>query len=281
MMEQDIDPIAVPVAQPTPYARAVPLARAARLYLSPHLQTRGEAAVDAAIMLAATIASMVVGGIGAAILGTRDVGIAFVRQVALQAIVSLLAVRFLLQWRDQKADAIGLGRAMFWPSLGWGALAWVAAQVLNVLLVVVLWALLGPRFFETSIDDKVQMFDFLADMPVWWTPGAMVFIGFYEEIVFRGVMLSRLRVLFGKRSIVWPIVISSVIFGALHSYQGPLGIIQTTMLGILFGIVAAWRRDIWSCIVAHGMLDLISFILAFFLAPLARQMSASMPASQP
>ncbi|MDN5652854.1 MAG: CPBP family intramembrane metalloprotease, partial [Lactococcus lactis] len=55
--------------------------------------------------------------------------------------------------------------------------------------------------------------------------------GFCEEIIFRGVMLYYLSNLSHDFSIITIGIISSILFGIIHLYQGWKGVLQTTYLG--------------------------------------------------
>jgi len=61
---------------------------------------------------------------------------------------------------------------------------------------------------------------------------------------------------------VFAIVISSVVFGLGHLYQGPSGIILTGILGALLGIVVLRHGSIWPAVFMHGFIDAISFAAA-------------------
>ena len=84
--------------------------------------------------------------------------------------------------------------------------------------------------------------------------GVTVIAAAGEEIVFRGYLVSMLAPSFAG---VWPaLAISSLAFGLLHAYQGPVGIIRTALLGALLG--AAWLLwgSLWPAIAAHFALNL-------------------------
>jgi len=84
--------------------------------------------------------------------------------------------------------------------------------------------------------------------------GVTVVAALGEEIVFRGYLVSMLAPSFGG---VWPALgISSLAFGLLHAYQGPVGIVRTALLGALLG--AGWLvwGSLWPAIAAHFALNL-------------------------
>ena len=58
-------------------------------------------------------------------------------------------------------------------------------------------------------------------------------------------------------------MISSLVFGLLHVYQGPLGILRTATLGGLLAWGFLATGSLWPSIVAHAALDVL---LGIFLA---------------
>jgi uncharacterized protein len=96
---------------------------------------------------------------------------------------------------------------------------------------------------------------------VSWTIAA-----FGEEMAYRGYVLNRLVDLFGNNHFSWVIsvMISSVLFGLGHVYQGVVGIIETFVFGIVAAcLYLASKRNLWLPILFHGMNDTIGFLLIF------------------
>ena len=69
---------------------------------------------------------------------------------------------------------------------------------------------------------------------VWGTLGALN-AGIMEEIVARGFLFYILQALFPNLSIVAIIVVTSIVFGIAHFYQGITGIVKTALAGGLLG----------------------------------------------
>jgi len=78
--------------------------------------------------------------------------------------------------------------------------------------------------------------------------------GIGEEIVFRGYMQKQFQAATG--SIVAAVVLQGVIFGLAHTYQGWKQVIVIAALGILYGALAAWRRNLRANILAHAWSDI-------------------------
>ncbi len=94
-----------------------------------------------------------------------------------------------------------------------------------------------------------------------WTSAA-----FGEEIVMRGFALSRLAAAFGGGRGAWilSLVVGSAAFGALHAYQGASGMLVTGVAGLLLGTAfLIVRRNLWVVVIAHGLVDTLSFVSMF------------------
>jgi membrane protease YdiL (CAAX protease family) len=80
--------------------------------------------------------------------------------------------------------------------------------------------------------------------------------GTCEEFLFRGYLQRQLTCWF--RAVPIAIGVSSLLFGCLHFYQGSAGVIQITALGLIYGIIAAWRGNLRSVMIAHFLQDAIT-----------------------
>jgi uncharacterized protein len=81
---------------------------------------------------------------------------------------------------------------------------------------------------------------------------------FFEELVFRGFLLNRLEILLGsgRTSVALACVIGATLFGLMHAYQGPFGILMTGIIGLVFSVAYfAFGRRLWALIIAHGLIN--------------------------
>ncbi|MCG7344756.1 CPBP family intramembrane metalloprotease [Sporosarcina sp. ACRSL] len=80
--------------------------------------------------------------------------------------------------------------------------------------------------------------------------------GVTEEIIYRGFLLFALSYLFPTLSIWVVIIISSLLFGLAHTYQGfTTGVVRTTIFGIVFSILYIGIGSILPLIVLHFLVD--------------------------
>lgn len=87
--------------------------------------------------------------------------------------------------------------------------------------------------------------------------------GVCEEILFRGFLLWYLFYLVG----LWPaLILSSLLFGLAHSYQGVNGILRTTLVGLLFALFFFLTLSLWVPILFHAFIDINSGQAAYAIA---------------
>ena len=77
--------------------------------------------------------------------------------------------------------------------------------------------------------------------------------GFCEEIAFRGYLQKQFHAFTG--SIVIAVVLQGIVFGVAHGYQGWKNVAVITALGLLYGALAAWRRNLRVNMISHAWSD--------------------------
>jgi uncharacterized protein len=77
--------------------------------------------------------------------------------------------------------------------------------------------------------------------------------GITEEAVFRGYVQRQLLGL--TNSIVIAVVGQGIVFGLAHAYQGWKNVIVISVLGVLYGMLAAWRRSTAPGMIVHAFTD--------------------------
>lgn len=96
----------------------------------------------------------------------------------------------------------------------------------------------------------------------WWRIPVLLISaaanGWVEETVVIGYFISRLRQFRLHENT--SLVAAAVLRGSYHLYQGPGGFIGNLVLGLVFGRI--WQRTnrLWPMIVAHTLLDSITFV---------------------
>jgi membrane protease YdiL (CAAX protease family) len=208
--------------------------------------TRTKAFIDLVILL------VVLGSVWS----LRFYGVQYVGVLTTSAGMVLIAV--LLRWRRQTLADIG------WRFVFRGRQLWSRTlEVMGVtgLTIVVGMMLVGMIFGApdqsaavNQLPDNIWLFLLDVTFLTW------VFIAFGEELIFRGMMLSRLETLFGlqgRANIVAASLAQGVLFGAGHASQGVTGMIITGAIGTALAVYFMTRgqRSLIPLVLSHGIID--------------------------
>lgn len=103
------------------------------------------------------------------------------------------------------------------------------------------------------------------NLPMLFLVLAAVYINasFGEEVIYRGFLITRIAELGSGSKRAWwlGVLISSLIFGLIHSDWALVGIVQMAFMGLALGVsYLAVRRNLWVTILAHGYLDTILIV---------------------
>lgn len=170
---------------------------------------------------------------------------------------ALWALHRLMQRRGIRWSALGWSWKPLLPQLVWGVGAY-AATIPLLLLTLALAQLLLPNVPAPA--HPIALFA-SSDSPFWLTfvllLMAAVFAPLFEEIFFRGVLLSAVWTISGRR---WVAVVSSAaVFSVLHP-QIYLGWIAVFTIGIMIGALFVERRSLLSCICMHALNNSIALV---------------------
>jgi membrane protease YdiL (CAAX protease family) len=80
--------------------------------------------------------------------------------------------------------------------------------------------------------------------------------GFCEEFIFRGYLQLQFAML--TRSMFLGALLSAAIFGASHGYEGGARMLLIGFFGLMFGMLAWWRRSLRPGMIAHAWHDTLS-----------------------
>ncbi|MBU8869573.1 MAG: CPBP family intramembrane metalloprotease [Gemmatimonadales bacterium] len=86
--------------------------------------------------------------------------------------------------------------------------------------------------------------------------------GFAEELVFRGFMIQFITGWFG--SVTFAVLLSSLLFGLVHSYQRFYGVMVTGLFGLGMAGLYLWQDSLLLVMVAHATYDIFA---GLFLGP--------------
>ncbi len=171
---------------------------------------------------------------------------------------ALATCLLLLRLAGHRPRTIGWRFDRVWADVGIGLASLVLADVLLVLVVVSL-TVAWPELLEDPYASQRAVRETLPAMT--WPQIVLVMLGvvIWEEVVFRGFLLTRLRALTGRWWAAVPL--SAVLFGLAHGYQGPLAVVMIAVLGTVLALLAVWRRSLLPGMTLHLVNNLMFMAL--------------------
>jgi membrane protease YdiL (CAAX protease family) len=184
------------------------------------------------------------------------------RAVPNEVPVLLLAALVSLVVRRQSPRSIGFLRPSSWRrTLLLAAATAVALQLVSTYVTEPLMIRFAQRPADLSefrpLVGNVKLA--LGVLPLIWA-----FAAFGEEIVYRGYILTRLADAGGASPRAWAYSVfgSAVLFAIGHYYQGPTGMIDSGVTGLVLGtLYVRSGHNLWPAILAHGLTDTIALVI--------------------
>lgn len=93
---------------------------------------------------------------------------------------------------------------------------------------------------------------------VFWI-AVSVSAGICEEGVYRGYLQRQFIAM--TSNVAAGVLLSAIMFGAVHLYQGPMRALQIAVLGALAGILAHWRRSVRPGMISHVFQDVLGGLI--------------------
>lgn len=90
-----------------------------------------------------------------------------------------------------------------------------------------------------------------------------VWVGVWEELAFRGFVLTRLRRALGRW---WPaVLISSILFAVPHiETQVPIMTFPLFMIAVTWSVITIWRKSLIPAIIGHALFNFIQLMVVFY-----------------
>ena len=190
------------------------------------------------------------------------IGHNILRVVPNEVVVLVLVGAVSCALRRQSLKAIGYRRPPSWRNTAAVALAVAAAlQVFSIFVVDPLAIRFTGQTADLSDFQPVVGNMKLAAiyLLVIWS-----FAAFGEEFAYRGYLLRRTIDALGgsTRGAVAAVLLCGALFGVGHFYQGPVGMIDSTVSGLVFGtLYVKSGGNLWPSMLAHGLTDTLALAL--------------------
>jgi len=91
-----------------------------------------------------------------------------------------------------------------------------------------------------------------------WIPLALS-AGFCEELAFRGYLQKQFQAIAGSTALA--VLFQAIVFGVGHLYEGVGAATRITLFGVLFGLLAVWRKSLRPGMIAHAWSDIFGVII--------------------
>jgi membrane protease YdiL (CAAX protease family) len=91
-----------------------------------------------------------------------------------------------------------------------------------------------------------------------WIPVALS-AGFCEELAFRGYLQKQFQAITGSAG--WAVLIQAIIFGVGHLYEGVGPVGRIMLFGVLFALLAVWRKSLRPGMITHAWSDIFGVII--------------------
>lgn len=149
-----------------------------------------------------------------------------------------------------------------WPStVLLGVLIGSGLSLLSVIVFQPLFENITKQPHDVSIVEGVRgnWKALLSWLVLTWT-----FVAFGEEILFHGFLMSQLIKLLGTGSLalVLNVLLTNIIFGLAHAYQGRSGTWSTGIIGACLSVLYILSGfNLWLPILTHGMADTVELVL--------------------
>jgi membrane protease YdiL (CAAX protease family) len=217
--------------------------------------TPRQAWVDIVLMLALVLLSaLVVGTVLGQLLQDHQLAAVLI----VQGTLILVALRALLLYRRQGWKDIGLHRPRL-ADFPHAVVALLLCFIANLTLTSLLFLFSGEPLAQHLQTLRRIAAELQTGVPLGMLMAMMLFVGLYEELVARGFLLARSR---GALGGVWaPVLVSSLLFGLGHVYQGWIGVAQTTLIGVILATLTLRWGTLWPAILAHAGLNTVSLTL--------------------
>jgi uncharacterized protein len=258
----------VPLARPiraAPYGGNLPLAYAPAAP-TPML-SRGRSlaellALIPAVIIGSLVASIILGRLVQPMWPEFDVRWLNVGSSLIVGATMVAAVILMLRLGGHRMDTIGWTRRRFLLD-AWIGLSVFMASYFVIAIVAAIVVTLNPEILEREPEAQRAIRETFPPLTLWGIIAVMLFVAIWEEVVFRGFMLTRLFALMNRWWLVLPV--GAVIFAVPHIYQGVLAVTMIIILALIMSTLFIWRRSLTAPIVFHFANNVVMLLVVRWL----------------
>ncbi len=199
----------------------------------------------------------------------RDPSVPLTRRYILTLVRGItVSLLIFIAWRYSSRGAFLLG--LDWPIGRYGQIGLMFVAAAAAFLTVQIARL--PKLIGDNLPEAQKQIDSIGILPRTHNEYLIFFAvavnaGIWEELLYRGFLMWYLTPWFG---LAGSIVLSSLVFGIGHLYQGRQGLVRAGLIGLAFAAGYAGSMSLWWLMAAHALLDLYGGTVAFRVAQLQR-----------
>ncbi len=138
-----------------------------------------------------------------------------------------------------------------------------AKQILGALCLVVVFMFLADFagiFVDSSTSNEFMLNIYNTSVwPVLLWVSLIIFAPIFEEAFFRGFLLEGFRQ--SRLGPIGAVGLTSLAWASLHIQYGIYEIVLIFLMGVLFGIVRIKTGSLWSTIIMHAFVNMVSLVL--------------------
>lgn len=188
--------------------------------------------------------------------------------------ISLLSALAVASWRlRQRGESwvdLGLKRLPSWrKALVWTLVALALTTAAGILFESFINAAVGGAATQAELSNSGRFEDLPGNTTafVYWLAVAWIIGGFTEEMLFRGLLITRFETLFSyvPFGLIIAIILPAALFGQQHYYyQGIGGAFATGGVALVSGILyLLFKRNLWPLTLSHGLANTIGLTMIY------------------
>lgn len=175
----------------------------------------------------------------------------------------ILSILSLVIWIYNERTLINLGLDI---SIIWSVLAGLILLIIGLIYIQYIYKSLKNNTEQrNSIKTKMNVSEASIYLPrtkndFKWFIIVSISAGICEELLFRGFLMWYINEF---SSIYLAIILSSILFGLAHSYQGWKGVVQSGLTGLVLAVIYLFTDSLWIPIALHIIGDTYSGMLGW------------------
>jgi len=217
---------------------------------------------------------------GTDVMGTSRSVVLF---MALEATLTLILIVWFLHYRGENLSTLGWVWKNIGPEVGWG-IACVPVLFVSTIFVSIFFQNFFPKYVSTA-NPLLDLVEDSGDLALFLM--SSLYVGGIKEEIQRAFVLDRFERYLGA-ILLWPflrfvdlsnscreevsrrlgvvvgLILWSILFAVGHAVQGVDSAAAAGVLGLLFGLLYLWRRNLIAPMVAHALFNVTTLLVVWF-----------------